>query len=322
MKKYAKLLDNFKAKKILVIGDSMLDVYLHGNATRISPEAPVPILLKNNELKRLGGAANVANNLSELGAEVTLVTIIGEDNDGKEFLSLLSNKNISSSYVYRIFERPTIVKMRILAGHQQIVRIDTEVEEEIDPYLRTEFIRILYELIPTYDGILISDYGKGVLNMELIPFVIERAVVSGKPVIVDPKPKNAIYYENATVLTPNHKEAEEISGIKFKDEEGLEEAGRAIINKLGVKYLLITLGEKGMTLFEKDKKRVDIPTQAKSVYDVTGAGDLVASIVALGLSSGFSFYDSCYLANTAAGIEVSKLGNVSVSIEELKSILE
>ena len=312
----------FKEKRILVIGDAMLDKYIHGIAERLSPEAPVPVILQKETSYRLGGAANVANNVKVLGAQAALVSIIGEDYDGKEFLKKMSSEGLETSGVYRLFDRPTIVKTRILAGHQQVVRIDNEVREEIDSFLLSEIMAILSQMILANDAVIISDYGKGVVNKELLEFIINQCNGCNKPVIIDPKPGNTPYYRHATLITPNHKETEEMSGIRFNTPAELERAGRTLLEKLECQYLLVTLGEKGMALFEKDKERIDIPSRPKSVFDVTGAGDLVVSVAALCLAAGCSFYDSAFLANIAAGIEVSKLGNASVTIEELISEFE
>ncbi len=322
MKDYSGLVKKFKDKNVLVIGDSMLDRYIIGKSSRLSPEAPVPVVEQQEITYRLGGAANVAVNVADLGANAALVSVIGEDIEGKEFSVLAEQKNVNTSYVYKLFERPTTLKTRILAGNQQIVRLDRETREEIDPYLRSELIRMLYDLIPAYDAVVISDYGKGLLNMEIVPFIIERCLVSGRPVIVDPIPFNFEYYKNATLITPNRKESEKMSGIKITDELSLEKTGNLLLEKLKCEYLLITLGEQGMALFEADKKRVDLPTSQKDVYDVTGAGDLVCSVMALGLSAKIGFYKSAFISNIAAGIEITKLGNVSVTSQELISRLE
>ena len=321
MKEYAEEIDKFNNKNVLVIGDSMLDKYISGNATRISPEAPVPVIEQKDISYRLGGAANVSSNIITLGAKSSLVSVTGEDIEAKEFYVLAEEKQITTSFIYKLVDRPTTVKTRILAGHQQIVRLDREIRKPIDAYLRSEIIKILYDLIPTFDAVVISDYGKGMLNMELVPFIIERCLVSSRPVVIDPIPENAPFYKNATLLTPNKKEAEKISGMEIIDDDTLKRAGMSIIDKLNPEYLLVTLGEDGMALFEKGKELIKIPTVSKDVYDVTGAGDLVCSIMALCFSAEINFYDSAYISNIAAGIEVTKLGNVSVSVDELKQAL-
>jgi D-beta-D-heptose 7-phosphate kinase/D-beta-D-heptose 1-phosphate adenosyltransferase len=320
-KKYFELISKFEGKKILVIGDAMLDKYIHGIATRISPEAPVPVLLKEKEEMLLGGAANVAADITSLKAKALLLSVIGEDADGEAFIKLAKEKSINTSYLYRLFDRPTTVKLRILATHQQIVRIDSETDLPVESCLCSEIVNSIREIVPKFDGIVISDYGKGFIVKDIIRPVIEIASKENIPVVVDPKPNNWENYKGASILTPNHKEAEEIAGFRFNDDASLEKAGRAILEKTECNHLVITLGENGMALFSPGEKRIDLPTKAKSVFDVTGAGDLVASLLCLGLSCGFSLYDSAYISNVGAGIQVGKLGNVNVGFVELQKEL-
>jgi len=313
-KKRAKeIISKFPEKKILVIGDLILDKYLWGEVERISPEAPVPVVDVKKETVNLGGACNVAWNISSLGANSYIVGIVGKDENGQLLKSLLLEKGIKPVLI-EDENRPTTEKTRVIAVSQQLLRIDKESKEKLNENIKKDIIRKVKEIIENFDAVLISDYGKGVISREIIELVIS----SGKPVFVDPKPSNFSLYEGITIMTPNKKEAYE--SIKASRNSSVEEVGKDIMKILKMDYLLITLGGEGMMLFEKDKI-MKIPAKAKKVFDVTGAGDTVISVLSVAKSAGATWEEAAYLANYAGGWVVGEIGTVAIDRNTLLSLI-
>jgi D-glycero-beta-D-manno-heptose-7-phosphate kinase len=313
----AKVVKNFRGKKLLVVGDLLLDQFIWGEVSRISPEAPVPVVWVRKEDFMPGGSCNVASNLSRLGAEVSMVGVIGNDEKGKTLKRLLSEKNISTDGIITDHKRPTILKTRVIAHHQQVVRIDREETEEIshrDVVMMKEYIR---QNIEKFDGLIIEDYGKGVITPELLKTIVPLAKRYGKIVAVDPKENHFSYYKGVSVITPNHHEASKAVGFPIKNESSMIKAGEKLIKKLNLEVLLLTLGEKGMMVMQRGKRPRSIPTIAQEVFDVSGAGDTVIAAYTLSVVSGGSPIVAAHIANCAAGIVVGKVGTATVEPKEL-----
>ncbi len=312
-----KKLDGFSKVKILVIGDIMMDRFIWGKVSRISPEAPVPVVLVERETFLLGGAANVVSNVHSLGGKVSLCGVVGDDDPGQKIIEKLTEEEIGINGVFVEPGRQTTLKTRIIAHHQQLVRIDRETTDS----LRRPTLRNLSEFlkgnINGFDGIILSDYGKGLLTKKLIHATIRGAKEAKKFILVDPKQKNVFFYKGATVITPNTAEASLASGIPITDLSSLRKAGRMLLQKLRCDVLVITRGEEGMAIFEPHQEPVLVPTVGKEVFDVTGAGDTVIGTMALALGAGARVIDAARLANYAAGIVVGKVGTATVYRGEL-----
>lgn len=309
-----KILDNFKNIKIGVVGDLMLDDYIYGTVERISPEAPVPVVNVKEEKFVLGGAANVVNNLASLGAKTICFGVIGNDANGERLLGAFADKKIDVSGLIRDKERTTIVKRRIIGSNQQLLRIDWEDITPISTFLEYALLKNIESKIDELDAVILSDYDKGVLTPMVAKEIVRMCRDRGKIVTVDPKPKNAMNYYGATSMTPNRKEAKECLGMERAT--NMEEVGKELKEKLKLDNLLLTRSEEGMSLFIEDKI-VNIPTFAKEVYDVTGAGDTVISVFTLAAASGVSWYEAAKIANTAAGVVVGKMGTSTVTKDEI-----
>ncbi len=318
----SKILDNFTGKKIAIIGDLMLDEYYLGKVSRISPEAPVPVVKFASKNNILGGASNVANNISSLGGEPLLIGVIGNDDYGKTFLSLLKKLKFDTKGIIIDKERPTTVKTRIIAHNQQMLRIDREEINPINDNIRKKIITNIKNNLKNIDAVVISDYAKGVITSELLTELIALLKNSNKFIAVDPQIKHFMEYKNVSILTPNHHEAGGAVGIEIVDEKTLVATGNEIIKKLKCHSLLITQGEDGMTLFDNNGKYTHIPTVAQHVYDVTGAGDTVISAFILAVSAGATLIESAYISNHAAGIVVGELGTSTVKLVQLKKALK
>jgi D-beta-D-heptose 7-phosphate kinase/D-beta-D-heptose 1-phosphate adenosyltransferase len=303
--------------RCLVIGDLMLDEYLWGRADRISPEAPVQVVDVIREELRLGGAGNVVHNLAALGAQVSVCSVVGDDQNGRELLGQFCHHHIDTSAIFQDPNRRTSRKTRVVAAHQQIVRIDRESREALPVAVEKQLCLWISAHAHEYGAIVLSDYNKGVLTPAVIAAAITAAAPSKIPVLVDPKGTDYSRYEGATLLTPNRKEAEAASGIPIKDSTSLGRAAEAIMSITGLQHLLITRSEEGMSLFSKVGDVVHIPTVAREVFDVSGAGDTVLATLAVGIASGFSMAESARLANVAAGIAVGKLGTSIVTPQEI-----
>jgi len=319
--KIGRLLANFPNSKILVLGDIMLDRYLWGNVDRISPEAPVPVVHITRESTNLGGAANVAANVSGLDAGVTLLGVIGDDMMAELLRENLVNYSLKTTGIMVDKNRPTTVKTRIVAHNQQIVRIDRELTSEIPGEIVQQLVAKIAKLIKNTDGIIISDYGKGVITYDLLAEVIPLARKHGVFIAVDPKEVHFMNYREVSVVTPNHHEAGFISGKKITSDAVLGEVGWNLMDLLSLESLLITRGEKGMALFEKNRELTHIPARAKTVYDVTGAGDTVIATLTVARTAGASMKEAAIFANSAAGLAVAQFGTARISRSELKSAL-
>lgn len=311
----------FSHVRILVLGDIMLDRYIRGSVERISPEAPVPVVIANDETVNLGGAANVAASIAALGAKALLVGLVGSDRFAGQFKKVLQDNGLDDKGLVIDPDRPTTVKTRIVAGSQQVVRIDREVTDEIGEKLVSEIITGIEKELANIDGIIISDYGKGVITRDLLSRLIPLANTAGKFIAVDPKEVHFKNYRDVSVITPNHHEAGFISGKKIVSEAILERVGWDLLDELNLESLLITRGEKGMTLFEKDRSRTDIPVEAKTVYDVTGAGDTVIATLTVAKTAGGSMREAAFISNVAAGLAVARFGTARITSDELVKAL-
>jgi len=319
---FEKIIKKFSEVRILVVGDVMLDRFIWGDVSRISPEAPVPVVVVDQETFLLGGAANVVNNIHSLGGKASLCGVIGDDEMGQKVIQRLGEMGIERSGVSIELGRQTTVKTRIIAHHQQLVRIDRETTQHPKVSTLRSLSDYLKRSIKNYDGVILSDYGKGLLTRSLVRDVIRKAGEAAKFVMVDPKIKNFFFYRGATVVTPNTGEASSASRISITDETSLDRAGRILLKRLKCDALVITRGEDGMAIFEPHQKPFLVPTEAKEVYDVTGAGDTVIGTMALALGAGASIRRAAELANHAAGIVVGKVGTATVDQKELTSAMK
>lgn len=306
----------------MVLGDVMLDEYLWGNVSRISPEAPVPVVEIVKESLKLGGAANVALNVKSLGDEPILVGVIGNDRNGERMMDALNETGITTAGIFIDYPRQTTVKTRVIAHNQQVVRADRENTEEISKEIEGEIINFVKGRINDISGVIVSDYGKGVITYQLLTELIELCKQNEIFVAVDPKETHFMNYKEVSLITPNHHEAGFAYGKRIKDEKILEEVGWGLLEKLKVKSLLITLGEKGMSLFEADRTLTHLPTRAKKVYDVTGAGDTVISSFTCAYAAGANYKESALISNHAAGIVVGEIGTAQVTKQELVNELK
>ena len=297
----------------------MLDQYFWGDVKRISPEAPVPVVEVDDDFARFGGAANVALNILKLGGIPIPIGIIGNDNDGNIFKSLMEEAGIDGKGIIIDYNRPTTSKLRVIAGKQHVVRIDKEKKSYINGEVEKQLIHFLQNELDSLDGIILQDYNKGVLTKELIRTSIELANSKNKIVTVDPKFENFFEYKNVTVFKPNKKEAQDAFGTRINNEAELLEAGSKLLDSLNPKYVLLTLGEKGISLFQKGKEMRTVPTKARKVSDVSGAGDTVISTLTIALTAGANIYEAAYLANFAGGLVCEEVGIIPIELEYLFS---
>ncbi len=303
-----RILASFQEKKIAVIGDVMLDHYLWGKVERISPEAPVPVVDVETEEYRLGGAANVVYNLKALGAIPFPIGITGNDIYAEQIYAILQELEIESEALFKDTSRPTTRKSRIIAHHQQVVRIDYESRADCAEELEDKIIDNFRKSLSDLDGVIVQDYNKGLLTPRIIKEVIKIASVAGIPVAVDPKFKNFFNYRNTAIFKPNISELQKNTGLPIETAEDLDKAARVIMTKLDPEYLVITRGEKGLVIYTRKGKRYDIPTFAQEVFDVSGAGDTVISTLTLGLCSGVDIEKAAEIANHSAGAVCGKVG--------------
>jgi D-beta-D-heptose 7-phosphate kinase/D-beta-D-heptose 1-phosphate adenosyltransferase len=304
-----------KSPKVLVIGDLIVDQYLWGNSSRISPEAPVQIVNINSQDSLLGGAGNVVNNLKSLGAKVDIISVIGDCDNANELKKLLKDIKVSYKYIFTQKNRITSKKSRIISAHQQVVRFDMENTDPINTHSINLIIKTFKSIVSNYDVILLSDYGKGVLTDSLTESLIDISNNVGKKVIIDPKGSDYRKYKNAYLLTPNSKEASEATNVEINDKSSLSEAIQILKSKYSLNISLITLSEKGIAIFDKDLRVY--PTITKDVFDVTGAGDTVIAALGFALACDFEIDKAVQFSNLAAGIVVSKVGNSTTTINEI-----
>ncbi|MFZ3089926.1 MAG: D-glycero-beta-D-manno-heptose-7-phosphate kinase [Nitrospirota bacterium] len=316
-----KYLRAFKKARVLVFGDVMVDHFIWGNVSRISPEAPVPVVSVTKETILLGGGANVLNNILALGGKPEICGVIGYDDAGRQFLKELKKMGAAADGIF-YEKRPTIVKTRIVAHSQQVVRFDREVKDEISINTQNNIYEFIKKRIRNIDVLAISDYAKGCITENLLADILQLAKKNDVRIVVDPKVKHFNFYQGVTVVTPNNLEASQASGVEIVDEASLHRAGEALLNRLGCDALLITRGEHGMSLFEGNGDITHIPTVAKEVYDVTGAGDTVLATLSLAMAAGAPIKEAAVLANYAAGIVVGIVGTATVSNSELKKVLK
>ncbi|PIQ90092.1 MAG: D-glycero-beta-D-manno-heptose-7-phosphate kinase [Candidatus Omnitrophica bacterium CG11_big_fil_rev_8_21_14_0_20_41_12] len=332
MKNLKNIIRKFKQAKILVVGDLILDEYIYGSVERISPEAPVPVLWADKRTFVPGGTANVANNINSLGGKVALLGVTGDDTNSKILVNELKKRKINLQGIFVEKNRHTTVKTRILAGHQQVVRVDWEHTHDLSQELNAKILKFIKKNIRSFDAIIIEDYGKGVINVALLKELIALAKANRKIITVDPKEENFRYYRGVTAITPNRRELENaIRNLKIQDtanrfrintdklftDKNMDLAAREILEYLNLDSILITLGEHGMKLLEKAGKLTHIPTQAQEVFDVSGAGDTVISSFTLALCAGATKLEAAHIANFAAGIVVGKLGTAVTNTKEL-----
>ncbi len=311
------ILSGIGKNQILVLGDVMLDEYIWGNVSRISPEAPVPVVEVSQETYKLGGAANVAFNIKTLGDWPLLAGVVGKDKNGEKLQKKMKELDICPDGIIFDENRQTTVKTRLVAHNQQVVRIDREDAGEISEETVLKLMDFIKSKISQIKALIISDYGKGVITYSILNEVINLALNNKLFVFVYPKETHFFSYKKVSLITPNHIEAGFVWGKKIKNDQILEEVGWGLLDKLEAESVLITRGEKGMSLFEKNKSLTHFPTVAKEIYDVTGAGDTVISSFVSAYAAGASLKEAALISNHAAGIVVAELGTASVTRKEL-----
>ena len=311
------LFERMRGRKILVVGDLMIDEWIWGTVSRISPEAPVPVVAVTDHSFTLGGAGNVANNLRALDASVEFVGTIGDDAFAADVRRLLREEQVDDSGVFGVGDRPTTRKTRIVAHNQQVVRADWEVAAPLQASDRSRIASYVRERAARVDAVILSDYAKGLLNDEIV-----EAARACPLVLADPKPQNVAMFSGVSCVAPNVHEAAAASGIAITDDASLERAGEALLQSLDCRYVVITRGEHGMSLFGEDGVRLDVPSVARKVFDVSGAGDTVIAVLALALAAGASIERAMQLANFAAGAVVEKLGTATASADEILALVE
>jgi len=321
-KELQKYVKNFKKGKVLVVGDIMLDHFIWGQVDRISPEAPVPVVKVSSESYLLGGAANVYHNILKLGGEVTLCGIVGDDDSGLTLLGIIKENGGHTNGLFTLPDHPTTKKTRIVAHGQQVVRFDHEKFDPLSPEISNKILSFIEEKLDHTDCIVLSDYAKGLISpkfMEGFQAITRNHQIN---VIADPKIKHMGLFQGSTLITPNHLEASKFTGIEINGLPDIISAGKDLLNKLNCEAVLITRGEQGMSLFEREGKISHIPTMAKEVYDVTGAGDTVVAVLALSLAVGASFSEAAMLSNIAASAVVGIVGTATIDSDIMKQLLQ
>jgi D-beta-D-heptose 7-phosphate kinase/D-beta-D-heptose 1-phosphate adenosyltransferase len=309
--------ERFDACRVLVLGDVMVDEYVWGTVSRISPEAPVPVVAVRSESLKIGGAGNVAANIAALGGRAEIVGVVGTDAAAERLTHELERAGVKTNGLIVDGSRPTTVKSRVVAGSQHVVRFDRESDAPLNPTVRSRVIQQVRERLPEADVLLVSDYAKGVIGARLVREVLAVAARLKKPVAVDPKVQHVSLFRGVTVIAPNHHEAAAAARILVREEADLMRVGAALLRRLKARAVLITRGERGMSLFEAGRPATHIPTFAREVYDVTGAGDSVMAVLALALAAGAPMRAAAVLANYGAGVVVGKRGTATVSRAEL-----
>jgi rfaE bifunctional protein kinase chain/domain len=307
------LSEKFSKVKVLIVGDVMLDRYWWGSVSRISPEAPVPVVKLDKTSVAAGGAANVAANVVGLGAETFLVGIVGDDSEAEVLKNILAKSNISSKHLISLKNHQTTVKTRIVAHSQHVVRLDQENTHPINESDESRIYKVTENLIANADVVIISDYAKGLLSDILLSRLITMCRENDKKILVDPKGKDYTKYRDANLLTPNRKEAVEACNLEENEKDLIEKAGTMLLDKISTEAILITQGEKGMTLFQKEGKSHNYNALARKVYDVTGAGDTVIATLAVAIGAGLDYFEAANLANIAAGLVVEQIGTTSIT---------
>ncbi|CAG1772325.1 D-glycero-beta-D-manno-heptose-7-phosphate kinase [uncultured bacterium] len=307
----------FPGKRIAIIGDMMLDCYIIGEVKRISPEAPVPVVEIENEFFRFGGAANCANNIQSLQGVPVPLGVIGNDMYGTVFTSLMQEISLVDDGLIVDPSRPTTAKTRVIALNQHVCRIDKEQKNPVTDETENKILQFLEKEITGLDGIILQDYNKGVMTPRIIAESIRIAQSHGKLITVDPKFSNFFLYKGVTVFKPNRKEAEDVLGFKIRTQEDILRAGRELQEKLEAKYVLLTLGEGGMAVFNNGEIAKILPTKARKVADVSGAGDTVISTLTMALAAGADIIEACILANYAAGIVCGEVGIIPIELNQL-----
>jgi D-beta-D-heptose 7-phosphate kinase/D-beta-D-heptose 1-phosphate adenosyltransferase len=311
-----RLFEKMRDRRILVVGDVMVDEWVWGSVSRISPEAPVPVVAVADHSFTLGGAGNVASNLRAVGARVTLAGAIGDDVEGQRILGLLDEQDVDRSAVIVVRDRPTTRKTRIVAHNQQVVRADWESVEALRAGDAARLCDLVARLAAECDAVILSDYAKGLISRELVGAARAAPIVAA-----DPKPQNITLFDGVTVLAPNAAETTIATGIVIKDDRSLERAGSSLLKRLGCRYVVITRGERGMALFGADGTRAVVPSVARTVYDVSGAGDTVIAVLTAALAAEASIEMALQLANFAAGAVVEKLGTATASPDEIVALV-
>lgn len=315
------LLQRFRSARVLIVGDVMLDEFIWGQVNRISPEAPVPVVWVQSESVMPGGAANVANNIRSLGGRVQMAGVIGTDPWGDTLVEALTKRGIGIEALLREPSRATTVKTRVIAHHQQVVRVDRESRPALNPAMVKRVVGAVRKQLETVDAVIIEDYGKGVVTRELLQQVVPLIRSRRKLITVDPKEEHFDLYQEVTAITPNRAEASAMVGRCLETEPDVRKAGGELVRRLRCEAVVITLGEDGMCVMEQHGRCTRIPTVAQEVFDVAGAGDTVIATLTLALASGASMPEAAILANYAAGIVVGKLGVATVSPDELSAKL-
>lgn len=314
------IVGNFSKSSVIVVGDVMIDEYLWGDVKRISPEAPVPVVEVETVSRRLGGAANVIQNLQKLGITPILISVCGQDDNGKNLKAMLKEINCPSDGLVESAQRPTTIKTRVMARQQQIVRADRELIRDLHEEESEKLWMLFDRYFQSVNGVIISDYGKGVISKPFVSKIIEKCISASKFVAIDPKDRHFDLYQGVSVITPNLKEAHAMLGIPHRNcsNDEITAIGWNILDNLSLPYLLITLSERGMALFQREGRTMThLPTVAQKVFDVTGAGDTVISVFTAAFTSGATPIEAAFLANHAAGLTVAELGTASVDPQRL-----
>jgi len=322
--RFDEIIGKFSQKKIMIVGDVGVDRYTIGTASRLSPEAPVPVVAVHSVKDKLGMAANVADNIKSFGAIPYLTSMIGKDRIGEELHALLKENKIINDYVFPHSSRRTSLKERVIAQQQQVVRIDHEITEALNSEAEDFFLEKATKLLQQFDAVILEDYAKGLLTDNVARGIISAAQRAGKFIAVDPTTvvRSPATYKGVSLFKPNANEAEKLTGVEIRNEKTLYEAGNVLLQEIDAPIVIITRGKDGMTIFTKNTKALHIPTFARSVYDVSGAGDTVIAMLTLAHISGASIEESALLANFAAGVEVGKQGTATVSIQELEEYMQ
>ncbi len=310
------LFARMRDKRVLVVGDVMIDEWVWGRVSRISPEAPVPVVAVHDHSFTLGGAGNVASNLRAVGARVAFAGAVGDDAEGRRALALFDDAGVDRSGVIALEDRPTTRKTRIVAHNQQVVRADWESDEPLGPSDRARMCALVAKLAADHDAVVLSDYAKGLFSRDLVEAASVAPIVAA-----DPKPKNIDLFAGVTCVAPNSAEAAAATGIAIKDDASLERAGTALLDRLACRYVVVTRGERGMALFGRNGERLLIPSVARTVFDVSGAGDTVIAVLTVALAAGAPIERAMRLANFAAAAVVEKLGTATASPEEIVDLV-